>query len=45
VRRRRELWLKELRQQRIERYRRFQQRLEADFQNSICELLLQSRSS
>jgi hypothetical protein len=45
VRRSSELWLKELRQQRIERYRRFQQRLEADFQNSICELLLQSRSS
>jgi len=39
------LWLRELRQQRIERYRRFQERLEADFQNSLCELLTQSRSS
>jgi glycosyltransferase involved in cell wall biosynthesis len=45
TRRSSELWLRELRMQRIARYRRFQQRLEADFQNSICELLLQSLSS
>jgi glycosyltransferase involved in cell wall biosynthesis len=45
TRRSSELWLRELRQQRIERYRRFQQRLEADFQNSVCELLLHSLSA
>ena len=32
----------ELRQQRIERYRRFQQRLETEFQQRVCDLLLQS---
>jgi hypothetical protein len=45
TRRSSELWLRELRQQRIERYRRFQQRLEADFQNSVCDLLLHSLSA
>jgi len=36
------VWLTELRQQRIERYRRFQQRLETEFQQRVCDLLLQS---
>lgn len=42
ARRSSELWLRDLRLQRIARYRRFQQRLELQFQQHVCELLLQS---